>query len=42
VARIANHFSDAIAAGGDRENAADTCFFEELGKGEMRRILGLF
>jgi hypothetical protein len=36
---VARHFSEAIAAGGDRENAADTCFFEGLKKGEISRIL---
>lgn len=36
---VANHFSDAVAAGGDRENAADTCFLEALGKGAISRAL---
>ena len=36
---VANHLSEAITAGGDRENAAGTCFFEGIGKGAMRRTL---
>lgn len=36
---VANHFSEAVAAGGDRENAADTCFLEALGKGVISRVL---
>lgn len=36
---LANHFSEAVAAGGDRENAADTCFFEGLDKGPFSRML---
>jgi hypothetical protein len=37
--RLADHFSEAVAAGGDRENAADTCFLEALGKGYVARKL---
>lgn len=36
---VANHFSEAVAAGGDRANAADTCFFEALDKGPLSRML---
>lgn len=36
---LADHFSEAVAAGGDRENAADTCFLEALGKGYTARML---
>lgn len=31
--RLADHFSEAVEAGGDRENAASTCFFEGLRRG---------
>ncbi|WP_250634416.1 hypothetical protein [Pinirhizobacter soli] len=37
---VANHFSAAVEAGGDRENAADTCFLEALRrKDEITRTL---
>jgi len=36
---VAYHLSEAIAAGGDRESAVATCFFEGLGKGAISRIL---
>jgi hypothetical protein len=36
---LAKHLSEAVAAGGDRENAADTCFFEALDKGPFSRML---
>jgi hypothetical protein len=36
---LAKHFSEAVAAGGGRENAAATCFFEALDKGPFSRTL---
>lgn len=39
---LATHLSAAVAAGGDRENAVDTCFFEALRKGPFSGTLKPF
>lgn len=39
---LARHLSDSVAAGGDRENAVDTCFFEALRKDPFSRMLKPF
>lgn len=39
---LARHLSDAVAEGGDRENAVDTCFFEALRKDSFSRLLKPF
>jgi hypothetical protein len=41
LTRLAWLLSDAVAAGGDAENAVDTCFFEALGRrDDLARQLG--
>lgn len=37
--RLADHLSSAVAYGGDRENAADTCVLEHLHQVKLNRIL---
>jgi len=37
--RLADHLSAAVEAGGDRENAADTCVLEHLHQVKLNRIL---
>jgi hypothetical protein len=36
---LADHLSKAVAAGGDRENAADTCVLEYLHQVRLNKIL---
>jgi hypothetical protein len=36
---MANHFSEAVATGGDRENAADTCVLEHLHQVHLSQVL---
>jgi hypothetical protein len=36
---LADHLSEAVASGGDRENAADTCFLEHLHQLRLNKIL---
>ncbi len=36
---LANHLSEAVAAGGDRENAADTCVLEHLHQVRLNKIM---
>lgn len=36
---LADLLSDAVASGGDRENAADTCFLEHLHQLKLNRSL---
>jgi hypothetical protein len=36
---VADHLSKAVAAGGDQENAADTCVLEHLHQVRLNRIL---
>jgi len=36
---LAEHLSEAVAAGGDRENAVDTCVLEHLHQVKLNRIL---
>ncbi len=37
--RLADLLSEAVAAGGERENAAHTCFFEAIRKSDIGRQL---
>lgn len=37
--RLADHLSAAVDAGGDRENAADTCMLEHLHQVKLNRVL---
>jgi hypothetical protein len=37
--RFADHLSNAVAAGGDRENAADTCVLEHLHQVKLNKTL---
>lgn len=37
--RLADLLSESVAAGGNRENAVDTCFFEAIGKTAIARQL---
>ena len=37
--RLADHLSEAVASGGDRENAADTCVLEHLHQVRLNKIL---
>ena len=36
---LAAHLNEAVAAGGHRENAADTCFLEHLHQVKLNRLL---
>jgi hypothetical protein len=36
---LADHLSEAVAAGGDRENAANTCVLEHLHQVRLNKIL---
>jgi hypothetical protein len=36
---FADHLSEAVAAGGDRENAADTCVLEHLHQVGLNKLL---
>jgi hypothetical protein len=36
---VADHLSGAVAAGGDRGNAADTCFLEHLRQVKLHKVL---
>jgi hypothetical protein len=37
--RFADHLNNAVASGGDQENAADTCVLEHLHQVKLNRIL---